>query len=384
VFSKKLKYNHTNCLQEHSDTVLSAVVSRLHLLCQECKHPGIQLSDSTLLCTGDRNQVVFRATLARCPCRKCHTCFEFWLSIPSPILKLENEILLADTTCPLYTDSLDSNSCRLQGTTGQASCSIAGILFGGIFVGLLVSLLALLTVIGFRKYRATRGGKGDIECRATQDRKVDREPAPTVRYQPDPKLFVQEGSDGYEPLSPFQSTVAMVASSNTKSKRVMRKGTAAAALPRPTEKSSPQKDSSTQEPADGEYEIPSFVVTPSGQSSNTAVVQDNSSEASPSTVEYDIPETVVTAVTETQVSKQSLAQSASAIAHKKGITSKGSQLPVSQKGFDCQVASAAQRICRSESDRTAGMKLTPAASASTSVKESPSTSLGQNQLHKKK
>jgi len=75
-----------------------------------------------------------------------------------------------------------------------------------------------LTVIGFRKYRATRGGKGDIECRATQDRKVDREPAPTVRYQPDPKLFVQEGSDGYEPLSPFQSTVAMVASSNTKSK----------------------------------------------------------------------------------------------------------------------------------------------------------------------
>lgn len=251
-------------------------------------------------------------------------------------------------------------------------------------MGLLISLLTLLTVIGFRKCKATRGGKGDSECRATQDGKVDRQPAPTVRYQPDPKLFVQEESDGYEPLSSFQSTVAMVASSNTKSKRVMQKGTAAAALPRPTEKSSPQKDSSTQEPADGEYEFPSLVVTPSGQSSNTAVLQDNSSEATPSTVEYDIPETVETAVTETQVSKQSLAQSASAIAHRKGITSKGSQLPVSKKGFDCQVASAARRVCQSESDQTAGMKLTPAASATTSVKESPSTSLGQKQLHKKK
>ena len=338
------------------------MVSRLYLLCQQCEHPGIQLTDPTLLCTGDRNQVVFRATLARCPCRKCHTCFEFWLSIPSPVLKLENQILLADTTCPLYTDSLDSNSCMLQETAGQDCCtgSIVGVLFGGIFTGVLISILTYVTVTCFRK------------CKATQQEKEDSEPAPTVRYLPDPKPVVQQEVDGYEPLYLFQSTgneTEVLASSKAKSKRG--KVTAAASLP--TKHCSTWQDSSTQEPADGEYEIPSLVVPPSVQSSNAAVVQNSTS---PGLVEYDTPETPVT---EAQVSKQSPPQLASAAAHEKG---RG--LPVSQKHFDCQTASAARRVHRSESDRSAGMKLTPATSACTSVQESPLTSQEQKQLHKKK
>ena len=95
-----LKYDYS---QNSANEISSALTERLYLICPNCtEQGGMMLDNSTVWCKGNHNQALFRAILASYPCQQCRACFEFWLSIPTPFLRLTNQILLADTTCPPY------------------------------------------------------------------------------------------------------------------------------------------------------------------------------------------------------------------------------------------------------------------------------------------
>ena len=298
----------------------------------------MSLTNFTLWCMGNRNQALFRATLASCPCQQCRACFEFWLSNTTPFLRLTNQILLADTTCSPYADSLNSSSCMYQETSLNTSCTnsfncssncsscmqtnsfncsscmqtnsfnsscmqtnssncsscmqtssvslVFGCLLGGVFIGVSASILVFLAVVIIRKYKLFQHGKVRDEAA----------PAP-VRYKPDTRENVKGGDSGYEPIY-FSGETAKEAA------------TAATAIDKSLLHSSQNRPS-----RNSDYEIPSLIIAPQVQSKDKKVVDTPR-------VEYDIPEAVETAISEPpKVGKKKPARSISATACGKDIVS---------------------------------------------------------------
>lgn len=382
-----LKYDYS---QNSAHDISSALTERLYLICPNCmEQRGMVLANSTVWCEGNHNQTLFRAILASCPCQQCRACFEFWLSIPTPFLRLTNQILLPDTTCPPYADSLKSRSCMSQETSLNKNCTntnpfncsscmhtnplncssciatnsfnsscmqtssislVFGCLIGGVFLGVSASILVFLAVLFIRKYKLFQPGKVRDEAM----------PAP-VRYKPDPRENVKGEDGGYEPIY-FPG------------------GTTKDAAPATDKKSKLLHGSSSQNSAsrNSGYEIPSLVVAPEVQSKGKRAVRTPKAE-------YDVPETVETAVSQpSKASKKKPPQSTSAAMYGKDAVSvsatlHGKHAASAPKVPDHQITSATRRARQSEAEQAHGSSA--ATTSTSSLQEQP---LPQKPLLKKK
>ena len=366
------------------------------------------LDNSTVWCKGNHNQALFRAILASYPCQQCRACFEFWLSIPTPFLRLTNQILLADTTCPPYADSLNSSSCMSQETSLNKSCTntnslncsscrhttsfncsscrhttsfncssciatnslncssciatnsfnnscmqtssislVFGCLIGGVFLGVSASILVFLAVLFIRKYKLFQPGK-------VRDEAVPAPVPAPVRYKPGPRENVKGDDGGYEPIYfPGETTndAATTAPATDKKNKLLH--------------SSSQNSTSR----DSGYEIPSLVIAPKVQCEGKGAVHTPK-------IEYDIPETVETAISQpSEVSKKKPARSTSAAMCGKDAVS-AAKVPASQ---DHQITSATRRARQSEGEQAHGSSA--ATTSTSSLQEQP---LHQKPLLKKK
>lgn len=93
------------------------------------------------MCLETTHQVVFRFhSIVRLAVKQC---LEYWYSSPSPFLKLQNQIMLVDTSCNhLYTHSLLDELCFEASDSG-----LVGGLFGGLVLGGLLACVVFLIVL---------------------------------------------------------------------------------------------------------------------------------------------------------------------------------------------------------------------------------------------
>ena len=173
---------------------MSAIAVRLSIICPTCGYTSVEwLMDSILQCTGREDQVLFRAVLSTAVCSgptlSCSEHLEFWASLQHPFLRFRGQILLVDSTCPLYTDSLTSADCTNPTcilSTGLQGGAIAGSFLGGVLAG---SAFSLILIIAYFLRKSKRG----------RNAKSSDNDSPTLRYIK-PNTFQEEPDPGYEPL----------------------------------------------------------------------------------------------------------------------------------------------------------------------------------------
>ena len=177
---------------------MSAIAVRLSIICPTCGYTSVEwLVDSILQCTGREDQVLFRAVLSTAMCSgptlSCSKHLEFWASLQDPFLRFGEQVLLVDSTCPLYTNSLTSDDCmdpsmRVEGTASQGG-AIAGSFLGGVLAGFSFSLILIIAIYAYFQ-RTNRNAKSSENVESEN---------PTMRYGR-PKALSEEADPGYEPL----------------------------------------------------------------------------------------------------------------------------------------------------------------------------------------
>ena len=202
---------------------MSAIAVRLSIICPTCGYTSVEwLMDSILQCTGREDQVLFRAVLSTAMCSgptlSCSEHLEFWASLQDPFLRFGEQVLLVDSTCPLYTNSLTSDDCMDPSTSVEATdptCIpstvsrggiIAASFLGGALAGFASSLILIIATCAYFLRKPKRG-------RTTKSSENVESDNPTARYG-GPS---QEPDIGYE-LSPSRG-YAGATSSNSISKQ---------------------------------------------------------------------------------------------------------------------------------------------------------------------
>ena len=118
----------------------------------------------TLLCNTDPNWFVFRVTLEENVATMFGKLAQQWMKSQSPHIILESQVLLVDSTCPSFVDSVDSSSCITAAP--QLAEVVVGTFFGAVILGFLLTVavlavvLLMLWIFKREKYSAFFSSKG--------------------------------------------------------------------------------------------------------------------------------------------------------------------------------------------------------------------------------
>lgn len=153
VFQVRL-YGNVLC-NNSNETQLKEIEQQLAAtLADYCDCAGIvtESNDTRLLCNTEPNWFIFRAVLEEEVVVYSGSILQQWMQSQSPHIILGNQVLLVDSSCPSFTNSVNSNSCMT--TPSELAAVVAGTFFGALLLGFLLTTTVTAVVIFFlRRYR---------------------------------------------------------------------------------------------------------------------------------------------------------------------------------------------------------------------------------------
>ena len=163
------------------ESIRNAILSQFSLICASCSFTSeVWLTEPTLQCSGYPDQFVFRARLEKCDA-ECAAHLEFFVSQENGfLLAPTGGILLSDSTCNVYTSSLDSGECTVKTvvppTTDPLSPMpysievLAGSLAAGVVVGILIGIAATSIIACIVRHSSANNQRKQQEAKMRYER----------------------------------------------------------------------------------------------------------------------------------------------------------------------------------------------------------------------
>ena len=191
----------TQTQYEAADIVIE-LLNRLSLICPECDYTrwATHFFDIDTVCSpASPDHVIFVAEGAFCVGTLQSSCplarhLELFISLPNPFLVVSNSLLVANSNCPLYTDSYPSLEC-VSGSSSIAGGVVGGFI-GGLVLGVVIAMCVLIPVYVYIKRRG--------------DEKEEITPHPKTR-----RYLVREEAGGVHPKTTVTGTTATTTTTTT-------------------------------------------------------------------------------------------------------------------------------------------------------------------------